>query len=105
MRIIAGDRRGARITAPKGTATRPTGDIVRDQPDFLDEEDDQLYVDPYLFVNSSATFRTPLEGVELQVSGVNLLDAEIRDPFDGAALPGEIPGEGRSFWGEIRIRF
>lgn len=30
MRIIAGDRRGARITAPKGTATRPTGDRVRE---------------------------------------------------------------------------
>lgn len=30
MRIIAGDRRGARIAAPKGTATRPTGDRVRE---------------------------------------------------------------------------
>ena len=30
MRSIAGDRRGARITAPKGTATRPTGDSVRE---------------------------------------------------------------------------
>ena len=30
MRIIAGERRGARISAPKGTATRPTGDRVRE---------------------------------------------------------------------------
>jgi len=30
VRIIAGDRRGARIAAPKGTATRPTGDRVRE---------------------------------------------------------------------------
>lgn len=30
MRIIAGERRGARIAAPKGTATRPTGDRVRE---------------------------------------------------------------------------
>lgn len=30
MRIVAGDRRGARIAAPKGTATRPTGDRVRE---------------------------------------------------------------------------
>lgn len=30
MRIIAGDRRGARITAPKGDSTRPTGDRVRE---------------------------------------------------------------------------
>jgi 16S rRNA (guanine966-N2)-methyltransferase len=30
MRIIAGSRRGARIFAPKGTDTRPTGDRVRE---------------------------------------------------------------------------
>ena len=75
------------------------------QPDFREEVEDERYVDPYVFANASATFRTPLEGVELQVTGVNLLDAEIRDPFDGGALPDEIPGEGRSFWGEIRLRF
>jgi 16S rRNA (guanine966-N2)-methyltransferase len=30
MRIIAGSRKGARIFAPKGQATRPTGDRVRE---------------------------------------------------------------------------
>ena len=30
MRIIAGSHRGARIAAPKGIATRPTGDRVRE---------------------------------------------------------------------------
>ena len=30
MRIIAGERRGATIVAPKGLATRPTGDRVRE---------------------------------------------------------------------------
>ncbi|HEX6491258.1 MAG TPA: 16S rRNA (guanine(966)-N(2))-methyltransferase RsmD [Gaiellaceae bacterium] len=30
MRIIAGSRRGARIFAPKGAETRPTGDRVRE---------------------------------------------------------------------------
>ena len=30
MRIIAGDRKGARIFAPKGRSTRPTGDRVRE---------------------------------------------------------------------------
>lgn len=30
MRIIAGSRKGARIFAPKGAATRPTGDRVRE---------------------------------------------------------------------------
>jgi 16S rRNA (guanine966-N2)-methyltransferase len=30
MRIISGSRRGARIAAPKGVSTRPTGDRVRE---------------------------------------------------------------------------
>src|SRR5207302_7688787 len=30
MRIIAGSRKGARIFAPKGSDTRPTGDRVRE---------------------------------------------------------------------------
>jgi len=30
MRIIAGSRKGARIAAPKGVSTRPTGDRVRE---------------------------------------------------------------------------
>jgi 16S rRNA (guanine966-N2)-methyltransferase len=30
VRIIAGDRRGARIAAPRGDTTRPTGDRVRE---------------------------------------------------------------------------
>lgn len=30
MRIIAGSKRGSRIAAPKGLATRPTGDRVRE---------------------------------------------------------------------------
>src|ERR671919_1022483 len=30
MRIIAGTRKGHRIFAPRGTATRPTGDRVRE---------------------------------------------------------------------------
>jgi 16S rRNA (guanine966-N2)-methyltransferase len=30
VRIIAGEKRGARIAAPKGLATRPTGDRVRE---------------------------------------------------------------------------
>jgi 16S rRNA (guanine966-N2)-methyltransferase len=43
VRIIAGSRKGARIFAPKGTDTRPTGDRVREAafnligPDQLEE--------------------------------------------------------------------
>ena len=75
------------------------------QPDFQDEEPGDAYVDPYVFATASATIRTPLKGLDVQLTGVNLLDADIRDPYDGGALPGEIPGEGRSFWGELRYAF
>lgn len=77
----------------------------RRQPDFATEAANDRYVDPYVFVTASLTFRTPLPGVEMQATGFNLLNAKIRDPFDGAALPGEIPGEGSSGWLELRLRF
>ncbi len=53
MRIIAGDRRGARISAPKGTATRPTGDRVREAAyNLLGPVDDTAVLD--LFAGSGA---------------------------------------------------
>ncbi len=53
MRIIAGDRRGARITAPKGTATRPTGDSVREAAyNLIGPVDDATVLD--LFAGSGA---------------------------------------------------
>lgn len=75
------------------------------QPDFAIEDPGDEYVAPYVFATASATIRTPVKGLEVQLTGVNLLDADIRDPYDGNALPGEIPGEGRSFWGEVRFAF
>ncbi len=77
----------------------------RRQPDAALEADGDKDVDGYVFANASLTFRTPLPGVELQATAVNLLDADIRDPFDGPALPRELPGEGRSFWAEVRMKF
>ena len=53
MRIIAGDRRGARIAAPKGTATRPTGDRVREAAyNLIGPVDDTAVLD--LFAGSGA---------------------------------------------------
>lgn len=53
MRIIAGDRRGARIAAPKGDTTRPTGDRVREAAyNLIGPVDDTAVLD--LFAGSGA---------------------------------------------------
>ena len=53
MRIIAGDRRGAKIAAPKGDTTRPTGDRVREAAyDLIGPVDDAAVLD--LFAGSGA---------------------------------------------------
>ena len=53
MRIIAGERRGARITAPKGDGTRPTGDRVREAAyNLIGPVDDAVVLD--LFAGSGA---------------------------------------------------
>ena len=53
VRIIAGERRGARIAAPKGTATRPTGDRVREAAyNLIGPVDDAAVLD--LFAGSGA---------------------------------------------------
>ncbi len=53
MRIIAGERRGARIAAPKGTATRPTADRVREAAyNLIGPVDDTSVLD--LFAGSGA---------------------------------------------------
>lgn len=53
MRIIAGDRRGARIVAPKGDTTRPTGDRVREAAyNLIGPVDDTAVLD--LFAGSGA---------------------------------------------------
>ena len=53
MRIIAGTHRGARIAAPKGIATRPTGDRVREAAfNLIGPVDDARVLD--LFAGSGA---------------------------------------------------
>ena len=48
MRIIAGERRGATIHAPPGTATRPTGDRVREAAyNLIGPVDDATVLDLY----------------------------------------------------------
>ncbi len=53
MRIIAGSRKGHRIAAPGGTATRPTGDRVREAAfNLIGPVDDAVVLD--LFAGSGA---------------------------------------------------
>src|SRR5437773_8985297 len=53
MRIIAGSRKGARIFAPKGMDTRPTGDRVREAAfNLIGPVDDATVLD--LFAGSGA---------------------------------------------------
>ena len=53
MRIIAGDRRGAKIAAPKGDTTRPTSDRVREAAyNLIGPVDDAAVLD--LFAGSGA---------------------------------------------------
>jgi 16S rRNA (guanine966-N2)-methyltransferase len=53
MRIIAGSRKGHRIFAPRGTATRPTGDRVREAAfTLIGPVDDATVLD--LFAGSGA---------------------------------------------------
>jgi 16S rRNA (guanine966-N2)-methyltransferase len=53
MRVIAGTHRGARIAAPKGLATRPTGDRVREAAfNLIGPVDDATVLD--LFAGSGA---------------------------------------------------
>ena len=53
MRIVAGTRRGHRIVAPKGLATRPTGDRVREAAfNLIGPVDDAVVLD--LFAGSGA---------------------------------------------------
>ena len=53
MRIIAGSKRGARISAPKGLSTRPTGDRVREAAfNLLGPVEDAAVLD--LFAGSGA---------------------------------------------------
>jgi len=53
MRIIAGDRKGHRIAAPRGETTRPTGDRVREAAfNLIGPVDDAVVLD--LFAGSGA---------------------------------------------------
>jgi 16S rRNA (guanine966-N2)-methyltransferase len=72
MRIIAGSRRGARIAAPKGLATRPTGDRVREAAfNLIGPVDGATVLD--LFAGSGAM---GLEALSRGAAGVTFVESD-----------------------------
>ena len=72
MRIIAGTRRGSRIAAPKGLATRPTGDRVREAAfNLVGPVDDARVLD--LFAGSGAM---GLEALSRGAASVTFVEAD-----------------------------
>lgn len=72
MRIISGSRRGARIAAPKGVATRPTGDRVREAAfNLIGPVDGATVLD--LFAGSGAL---GLEALSRGAAGVTFVESE-----------------------------
>jgi 16S rRNA (guanine966-N2)-methyltransferase len=72
MRIIAGTHRGARIAAPKGFATRPTGDRVREAAfNLIGPVDGATVLD--LFAGSGAM---GLEALSRGAAGVTFVESD-----------------------------
>jgi 16S rRNA (guanine966-N2)-methyltransferase len=72
MRIIAGTHRGARIAAPKGLATRPTGDRVREAAfNLIGPVDGATVLD--LFAGSGAM---GLEALSRGAAGVTFVESD-----------------------------
>ena len=72
MRIIAGTHRGARIGAPKGIATRPTGDRVREAAfNLIGPVDGARVLD--LFAGSGAL---GLEALSRGAAGVTFVESD-----------------------------
>jgi 16S rRNA (guanine966-N2)-methyltransferase len=72
VRIVAGTHRGARIAAPKGVATRPTGDRVREAAfNLIGPVDDAAVLD--LFAGSGAM---GLEALSRGAASVTFVEAD-----------------------------
>jgi len=56
-------------------------------------------------LNASVTFRNFFRGVEIQLSGFNLLDEDHRDPDADGEIENDVPRPGRSFTGRISYSF
>jgi 16S rRNA (guanine966-N2)-methyltransferase len=100
VRIISGSRRGARIAAPKGLATRPTGDRVREAAfNLIGPVDDARVLD--LFAGSGAM---GLEALSRGAASVTFVEADraacraIQDNLEKLRLTGARVECGDALW-------
>lgn len=82
------------------TARVEDGEVVRD-------EEDALTIDPYALLGASVSYEAPsssaFDGLQLQVSADNLLDAQVlRHGFQGTGGPRFYPAATRSVFVELR---
>jgi len=56
-------------------------------------------------VNAALTFGNFYKGMEIQVSGYNLFDADHRDPDPAGSVANDIPKAGRTFMGTVSYSF
>jgi 16S rRNA (guanine966-N2)-methyltransferase len=100
VRIIAGTHRGARIAAPKGLATRPTGDRVREAAfNLIGPVDDARVLD--LFAGSGAM---GLEALSRGAASVTFVESDraacrtIQDNLEKLRLTGARVDCGDAVW-------
>ncbi len=100
MRVIAGTRRGARIAAPPGLSTRPTGDSVREAAfNLIGPVDEALVLD--LFAGSGAL---GLEALSRGAASVTFVESDkgacrtIADNLAKLKLTGALVTCGDAVW-------
>ena len=111
VRIISGERRGARISAPQGEHTRPTSDRAREAAyNLIGPVDDAVVLD--LFAGSGAMGLEALSRgarrclfVELRPGGLRRDQRQRRQAATERRprpLQGRLPGAARRTWGPAR---
>jgi len=71
----------------------------------LTDRDARDAIDAYALVNASLTFRNFFRGLEFQLSGFNLSDANYRYPVVNVRVTDDLPRPGRTFTGRISYSF
>jgi len=67
-------------------------------------DDTRSVIDDYHLANVTLSKKNILKHVDLSFAVRNIFDADIREP-GSASIPNDYPMNGRSFWGEIKVRF
>lgn len=84
---------------------RERSEEMRWDGETLVRADQRDPVDARALFNASLTFQNFYKGLELQISGFNLFDADHRDPEDTGRVENDLPMEGRSFMAKVSYSF